>query len=157
MNTNRVTAALAAQALTNIQTAVATIRQNLPFLVHLTPEDRQGLFKLGVSRVGVLQQALAFAAQHPEALPAGFDAAEFAKDGALHGPLMTVCAQIAQLNEDCGDTAVALGADLSSAMLDLYAVAKANNRDGRYSTFCDAFKAGFARKSAKAPKVSKPA
>lgn len=149
MNTNKVSAVLTEQAITNIQTAVATIRQNLPFLVHLTPKERKELVRLPASRVGVLQQSLTFAAQQPQAMSVGFSAAEFAKDGALYGPYMGVFAQIAQLYEDCDDTAVALGADLASAMLDVYAIAKANNRDGRYSAFCDAFKAGYSRSPSK--------
>jgi hypothetical protein len=158
MNTNRISATLTAQALTNIQTAVATIRQNLPFFVHLTPEERHDLFKLGPGREAALQLALVFAAQHPEALGATFDATEFAKDGTLYAPYKTVVALIAQLHEDCQDTDLALGTDLSTEMLDVYAFAKAANRDGRYDTFCQGFKAAYARKAPKAsPAPAKPA
>lgn len=79
----------------------------------------------------------------------GFSAAEFANYGALFGPYMAIFAQISQLSEDCEDTAITPCSDLSSEMLDVYAVAKANNRNGQYSAFCDAFKADYSRSASK--------
>lgn len=140
-----VSAALAAQALTIITTAVATIRTNLPFLVSLTAEDRRNLPKMGAATQGIVQQALIFVAQNPTALPGTFDATEFAKDGALLTPLQTVAQLIAALNEDTQDTLLALNNDLFVAFLEVYAFAKANNRDGRYDAFINLVKGRFAR------------
>jgi hypothetical protein len=60
-----------------------------------------------------------------------------------------VVAAIAQLAEDVSDTDLALRNDLMLEFLDLYAFAKANNRDGRY----DAFIASVASRFARAPRT----
>jgi hypothetical protein len=142
---------------TNITTAIATIRTNLPFLLNLTPEQRQSLSHAGSSGQGVIQDALTFASQHPEALPATFNAAEFAKDGALLTPFAPVVAAIASLNEDVSDTMIALQADLYSELLDVYAFAKANNHNGAYNSFVDSVKGRFAKSPRKTTAAAKPA
>jgi hypothetical protein len=114
----------------------------LPFLVHLTLEERRRLVKAGDKSQSAVQAGLTFASQHPEALPSTFDAAEFAKDGALLDPLGQIAAAVASLNEDIQDTLLALNSDLMLEFLDLYAIAKANNRDGRYDTFIQPIKNG---------------
>jgi hypothetical protein len=145
MSKNNISATLAETAVTNINTAIATIRTNLPFLLNLTAAQRRDLQHAGSSGQGVIQSALDFVAQHPEALPATFDTAEFAKDGALLTPFAPIVTSIASLNEDVSDTMIALQADLYSEFLDVYAFAKANNRSGAYDTFINAVKGRFAR------------
>jgi hypothetical protein len=142
MEHNQVSAALTPANVTTITTAVASIRTALPFIVHLTPEERQKLVKAGDKSQGAIQAGLTFAQQHPEALPSNFDAVEFAKDGALLSPLSQVAAAVAQLNEDIQDTLLALNSDLMLEFLDLYAIAKANNRDGRYDSFIGPIRSG---------------
>jgi len=57
-------------------------------------------------------------------------------------PLGQIAAAVASLNEDIQDTLLALNSDLMLEFLDLYAIAKANNRDGRYDTFIQPIKNG---------------
>lgn len=145
MSNNRISSVLASGAVTNINTAIATIRTNLPFLVHLTKEERHDLVKAGEKRQGAVGLGRIFAAQHPEALPANFDAVEFAKDGTLFDAYAPVVAAIASLAEDVSDTDLALRNDLMLEFLDLYALAKANNRNGQYDAFLDSVATIFAR------------
>jgi len=152
MNQNLVSSTLAATAVTNINAALAAIRTNLPFLINLTPEDRKRLAHAASSGQGVIQDSLTFAAQHPEALPATFDAAEFAKDGALLASFGPIAASIAALAEDVSDTMVGLQSDLYAEFLDVYAFAKANNRGGAYNSYVDSVKGRFAR----SPKAKTP-
>lgn len=152
MSQNKVSAVLATTAVTNINTALATIRTNLPFLINLTPQERHDLAHAASGGQGVLLDSLTFAAQHPEALPATFNAAEFAKDGALLTPFAPVAAAVAQLNEDVSDTMIALQSDLYAEFLDVYAFAKANNRNGAYDAYVNAVKGRFA----KGPRQPKP-
>lgn len=149
MNQNLVSAELAAQAVTDINTALATIRTKLPFLINLTPEQRRNLKHAASSGQGVIQDSLTFVAQNPSAMPGDFDAAEFAKDGALLSAFGPVAASVAQLAEDVDDTFIALQADLYSEFLDVYAFAKANNRKGTYDTFVNSVKGRFAKTNAK--------
>lgn len=149
MSKNNISATLADTAVTNINAALAVIRTNLPFLVNLTPEQRHTLAHAGTSGQGVIQDSLTFAVQHPEALPASFNSAEFAKDGTLKTAYAPVVAAIALLNQDVTDTMISLQADLYSEFLDVYAFAQANNRNGAYDTFIQSVKSRFAH-SAKA-------
>ena len=142
MQNNQVSAALTPTNVTTITTAINTIRTTLPFLVHLTLEERRRLVKAGDKSQSAVQAGLTFAGQHPEALPTNFDAVEFAKDGALLTPLGQVAAAVESLNEDIQDTLLALNSDLMLEFLDLYAIAKANNRDGRYDSFIEPIRNG---------------
>jgi hypothetical protein len=146
---NKISAALTAAAVTNITGALATIRENLPFLINLTKEERQRLSH-AVGDQTFITLSLAFAAQHPEALPATFNLAEYAKDGALLTSYLPIFAALGQLFEDGSDTNIALGSDLYSASLDVYAFAKANNRNGAYDAYIDSVKARF-KKSPRTP------
>ncbi len=146
MSQNKVSSTLAATAAANITTAIATIRTNLPFLINLTKDERQSLPRAGDNSQAFLQASLTFVAQHPEALPANFNTAEFAKDGALLTPFSPVVAAIAQLNEDVQDTDLALNSDLFAQSLDVYAFAKANNRGGAYDAYVDSVKGRFAKR-----------
>ena len=145
MNQNKVSAVLAATAVTNITGAIAIIRANLPFLVNLSEAERQNMIKAGDASAGFIQSSLLFAAQHPEALLAGFSAVEYAKDGALLAPYSSIYGLISQLNTDCTDTLMALNSDLMGESLDVYAGARANNRGGNYSSYVDTAKAHFAK------------
>ena len=142
---NLVSADLTTQAVTAINAAVETIRTNLPFLINLTPSQRQTLAHASEAGQGVIQDSLTFVAQHPEAMPGTFDSAEFAKDGALLSVYAPVAAAIATLAEDVDDTMIALQSDLYGEFLDVYAFAQANNRNGAYDTFIQAVKGRFAR------------
>jgi hypothetical protein len=142
---NRISAVLAAQAVTNTQQAIATIRTNLPFLVQLNADDRQKMAHGGSKSQGVIQLGLDFTAQYPGALPADFNVAEFAKDGTLHDAFEALALSVGQLNDDIQGTLMVLNGELFLQFLDVYAYAKANNRDGRYNTFVNAVKVRFAK------------
>jgi hypothetical protein len=157
MSKNLISAALAAQAVTNITTAVATIRTNLPFLLNLTPAQRKSLSSITEASQGIVIATINFVAQHPEALPATFDVAEFNKDAALLAPLQQVASLIASLNTDTDDTLRALHGDLYSEFLDVYALAKAGNRSGAYDDYLNSVKSRFAKTPSAAAKAAKAA
>ncbi len=142
---NKVSATLAAQAVTNILAAYATIKTNLPFLINLTDDERAHLPHIGDKSAEVLNQTLQFVAQFPEALPATFSIAEFQKDGALFTPFESVVMASANSNQLISDTDLALRSDLLLAILDVYAYAKANNRNGAYDTYVNYMKGHFAK------------
>lgn len=151
MSQNKISAVLTPTNLTAITTAVATIRTNSP-LLNLTPAERRSLQSITETSQGVVLASLNFVAQHPEALPASFNTAEFNKDGALLAPLQQMASLIAQLHQDFDDTLRALHSDLYAEFLDVYAYAKANNRTGAYDEFINTVKVRFA-KSPRKPKT----
>lgn len=161
-NQNKVSAQLAAQAVTDILAAYATIKQKMPFLINLTADERAHLPHIGDKSGEVLTQTLNFVSQFPEALPATFSIAEFQKDGALFTPLETVAMASTQNDQLIQDTRLALRSDLLLAILDVYAFAKANNRTGAYDSYVSYMKDHFAKPrtaataAAKAAKAVKP-
>jgi hypothetical protein len=144
-NKNKVSAELVAQTLTEILAAFATIKEKLPFLINLTDDERAHLPHIGDKSGEVLTQTLNFVAQFPEALPATFNRAEFQKDGALFNSLESVAMASAQNNQMIQDTRLALRSDLLLAILDVYAFAKANNRNGAYDSYVNYMKGHFAK------------
>jgi hypothetical protein len=142
---NRISTVLAAQAVTNIQAAIATARTNLPFLVTLTSEERKTMAKGGSKSQGIIQLSLDFAAQNTTALPGDFNTVEYAKDGALHDQLEAISLAIAQLNEDVNDTLMVLNSELYLQSVAVYAFAKVNNRNGQYDSYINLLKPFFAR------------
>jgi hypothetical protein len=141
---NIVSAALTTQAVTNITTAVATIRTNLPFLLNLNAEQRKILQNITEASQGIVQATINFVAQHPEALPGTFNTTEFNKDAALLAPFQQVASLIAALNTDTDDTLRALHSDLYAETLDVYASAKVGNRAGAYNDYVNTVKTRFA-------------
>ncbi|HEX8187241.1 MAG TPA: hypothetical protein VF586_02750 [Pyrinomonadaceae bacterium] len=80
MPENRVSAALGEAERQNVLAAIQTIRENLPFLIDLTPEERRALPRFGDKSRGFVEQALVVAEQNRGILPP-------AKDSAFHAPL----------------------------------------------------------------------
>lgn len=140
---NIVSAALTAQAVTNITTAVATIRTNLPFLLNLTDAQRKSLRNVTEASQGIVDATINFVAQHPEALTGTFSIPEFNKDAALLAPFQPVASLIASLNTDVDDTLRALHSDLYAETLDVYAAAKVGNRAGAYNDYINIIKTRF--------------
>lgn len=83
MNQNKVSTTLSDADATAVLAALTTVRQKLPFLVDLTPEDRRNLPKMGDKSRGFVSAALTVAMQNGDLLPHSFDVAEFQRDADL--------------------------------------------------------------------------
>ena len=152
-NQNKVSAELTEAIVAEILAAFTTIRTKMPFLISLTDEDRAHLPHIGDKSAEALNQTLQFVNQFPEALPATFSIPEFKKDATLFNPLQSVVMASNEANRIINDTDLGLRSDLLLAILDVYAFAKANNRNGAYDTYVNYMKTHFAkpRKPAAAP------
>ena len=157
MEQNMVSYTMAEQAVTNIVTAIGVIRTNIPFLLHLEPQDRQTLPHVTPASQGTLEQASIFANANSGALPGDFPLAGFNQDFVLQKVFLPIATAIAQLNEEVQDTLLALNSDLYYGMLDIYAFAKAANRDGRYDTIVKTLKPFFSRPRKKVSTPTPPA
>lgn len=117
---NRISATLAAGAITAINGAIATIRTNLPFLMSLTPEERKKLPKLGDGRVALLEDALPLMVANPDLVPSYTQIAEVTKDGDLRDALDPIFNSIATLCQDVEDTEMIVGSELYNAIRGFY-------------------------------------
>jgi hypothetical protein len=76
MPENRISAALGDADRHAFLASFNAIREKLPFLIDLTPEERRALLKMGDKGRGFVSQALNFAEQNEDILPRSFDVVE---------------------------------------------------------------------------------
>ncbi len=127
MTENRISTTLTAADQRAIHGAIATIREKLPFLLDLTPEESKSLARMGDKSCAFVAKALEVAEGNPEILPRSFDTAEMRQDLELYKALYPIAMQLAQLSELVNDTMAIAGSEaLTSARL-VYKFAKASN------------------------------
>jgi hypothetical protein len=127
--------------------AINTIRQKLPFLIDLSPEDRRSLPRMGDKSRAFVSQALTIAQQNPDILPSSFDLQEMQKDVALSTALEPIRAALTQLQELVDDTYMAAGSDAYMAALLVYQYARAGSKGSALDNLLDGLGQRFARKS----------
>ncbi|MBV8860048.1 MAG: hypothetical protein JOZ02_24165 [Acidobacteria bacterium] len=151
MAQNRVSAVLGEAERQAVFAAIETIRQKLPFLIDLTPEERHTLLKLGDKSHGFVEQTLQLAEQNPGILPATFDVGEMRNDVELLTALSSVQAGLAQLMELVDDTVLAVGSDAYAAALIVYQFARAAGKGSALDAALEGLGQRFSRKSRGGP------
>ena len=156
MPVNRVSAQLGETERQAVFAAIQTIRQKLPFLIDLTPEERRTLPRSGDKSRGFVEQALQVAEQNPDILPRTFDVGEMRNDVELLSALSSVQTAVSQLNELVDDTVMAVGSEAYAAALVVYQFARAAGKGAALDSALDGLAQHFARKSRSAPASPTP-
>jgi hypothetical protein len=156
MAENRVSAVLTQTDLTNIATALDTIKSKLPFLIDLTPEQRHALLKLGEKSESFVTKSLDLATKNDSFLPRSFDVAEMQKDVNLYFALRSILGDLRRLTEGVDDTLLEVGSEAYTAALVVYRSAKDNGMGQSLDGDLDELGKKFARKSAKPAPEPKP-
>lgn len=156
MPDNRVSASLSQADRQAVLDALETIRQKLPFLIDLTPEERRTLPKMGDSSRGFVTQALTIATQNEDILPRSFDVNEMRGDLELLDSLRPILTALSQLFELVEDTYTAVGSEAYTSALLVYQFARAAGKGSALDGALDALGQRFARKSRSAPAPEKP-
>jgi hypothetical protein len=151
MPENRVSAQLGEAERQAVFAAIETIRQKLPFLIDLTPEERRALPKMGDKSRGFVTQALEVATLNPDMLPRSFDVGEMRNDVDLLNALTPVVSALAQLHELVEDTYIAVGSDAYGAALMVYQSARAAGKGSGLDSALDILGQRFTRKSRNTP------
>ena len=125
---DRIDATISQTDLDAILAAVKTIKTALPFLVDLSPDDRQALPKFGDKSLAFVQRAHDVARQDDSFLPRSFDVDAFGRDVALHARLGTVALALGRLAEHVDDTRMLVGAEAYAAALTAYDALKRSAR-----------------------------
>ena len=154
---NRISASLSQADQQAVLAAVNTIREKLPFLVDLTPEERHVLPKMGDSSRGFVSQALNVATQNADILPRSFDLDEMRKDLELLAALQPIMTALSQLSELVEDTHMAVGSEAYTSALFIYQCARSAGKGSALDGALDALGQRFARKTRSAPAVQKTA
>ena len=147
MPDNRISAKLSNTDQTAVLEAINTIRQKLPFLLDLTPEERRSLPRMGDKSRAFVTQALIIAEQNEDILPRSFDVGEMRKDVELVQALEPILPALAQLQELIEDTYIAVGSEAYAVTLAVYQYAKASGKGAALDKLLDALGQRFARKS----------
>ncbi len=136
-----------------VMTALATIKEKLPFLVDLSASERKTLPKMGDKSRAFVTKSLEVATQNPEFLPRSFDIEEMRKDVELFEALYPLLMSLTQIQELVDDTCLAVGSEAYAAALQVYNYAKASGQGAGLDTLVDELGQRFARKSrrSKAP------
>ena len=143
---NRVSATLTPVDKQAILKAIATIREKLPFLIDLTPDDRRSLPKMGDKSRAFVKKAAEIAQQNEGILPRAFDLDEMLRDVQLSEDLYPILLALGQLHELLDDTYLTVGSEAYAGALLIYNAAKMNNLGGLDDAL-DELGKRFARKS----------
>src|SRR5437868_2439621 len=128
MSENRIDATLSTSDQQAVMDAINTIREKLPFLIDLSPEERRALPKMGDKSRAFVSQALELAKQNSDFLPRSFDVEEMRKDVELAVALQPVMMALTQLQELVEDSYLAVGSEAYTAALVVYNYARSSGR-----------------------------
>jgi hypothetical protein len=152
MPDNRISAQLTPEDQAAILAAINTIRQKLPFVIDLTPEERRALPKMGDKSRAFVSQALEIAKQNSSFLPRSFDVEEMRRDVELTQRLEPITTALTQLQELVDDTYTAVGSEAYSAALIVYHYGRSSGEGAALDQLLDGMGQRFARKSRGTPK-----
>lgn len=107
--------ALTPQDLARLEAAIATIREVLPFLVSLTPVERQGMPKIGMRAQAFTEKAFSVAERHPELVPGRIDMSVARGQLALYGTLNKILQPLTELRERVYCTQMLAGSEAYTA------------------------------------------
>jgi hypothetical protein len=155
MSYQNISAKLTETDLQDIKAALATIEAKLPFLIHLTVEERRKLFKMGNKSLTFVSNSLTVAQSNPDILPARFDLDEFSSDYQLAITLTEVHFRLQQLTEKVDDTLMAVSSEAMTSSLTVYEYIKtaAKNTPG-LKAIADQLSERFKATRAKTPKAA---
>jgi hypothetical protein len=155
MPDNRVSAEITEADKQAVLAAVETIRQKLPFLIDLTPEQRRSLPKMGDKSRAFVGKALAVAQHNSNFLPRSFSVEEMARDAALVEALQPIMLSVTRLQEQLQDTYTEAGSEAYAAALVVYQYGRTSADGESLETLLDDMGQRFARKS-RSPQTPAP-
>jgi hypothetical protein len=130
LNSNQIDVVLSAEQEAGIVAAMDALELTVPFLVSLTPDDRQRLFKLGTRSEGFVAEALSAALQHPDHVPSALEVVKLQRDLALRQTLLPIVQRARLLYTKLNDTWMLAGADAMQSATAIYRVLRAQRGEG---------------------------
>ncbi|HEY9618115.1 MAG TPA: hypothetical protein V6C64_14815 [Microcoleaceae cyanobacterium] len=129
MTTRTVDAALSQQEIDRIIATLKTIRDQLPFLVGLSIQERRQLSKMGRKSQTFSVRALDMAVQHSDIMPRHLDIAAARRDVALFESLNPILQSVNHLRELLEDTQMLAGSEAYAAARLAYNSAKVSGKN----------------------------
>lgn len=120
MTNNLVNAVFATADQEWVLQALKSVNDRMPFLLGLTPEQRQSQAKMGDKTVAFVEKALRAAELNPTLIPAAVDVAGLRKDVELVRELLPVLDLLTKLHERVDDTVTETGSEAFATALEIY-------------------------------------
>ncbi len=121
---NQVSASLTAEQIKAMKNNVVSIKNQLNFLVNLTPQERQSYPKMADKTVAFVSKSLEYGKENPNLVPPYLDFKEFEKDMKLVADLQTILRPLRSLVDAIDDTVLLAGSEAYSAALTFYSSVK---------------------------------
>lgn len=121
---NYVSADITPAKVTESLNSIASVRNNLPFLLKLDTSVKRMLPALEDGRAPFVTKCLQYAQKEPKILPPFVDIAELNRDITLFNNLQNLAREINRLADMINDTRIAAGSDAYVAALSIYNSAK---------------------------------
>ena len=134
-----------ADTLAAIDAAITALEAGFAGLLALTPDQRQGLTKMGDKSEAFCRQAGHVFGDNPGVLPGNFDLAGYQRDLATLDALRPRLVRMGKLHQRGADTEMAIGSDLMTNALEGYAVFKVAGKGQGLDDARKALAARFAR------------
>ena len=128
MPQNIVSLTVSPERLAAVQQALASLEASLADLVELSVDQRIELVKMGPRSEAFVREGLMLLEANPELLPRSFDLDEMRRDLTALDTLRPLFHRLRRLSARADDTEMALGSDLTEAVLDGYRFAKAGGQ-----------------------------
>jgi hypothetical protein len=130
MKNDKHTTAIPEATITQVHSQISAIIQQLqPYIIALTPHERQTMLKMGDKSLAFVEKAHDYAADNPTLTPSYLDMAAFDVDFADAHGLWTVLTLVKQLEEAVEDTIMAAGSEAFHAALAFYHNVQAAAKD----------------------------
>jgi hypothetical protein len=126
---NLISLVLTDEQLSAIDSALATLEQNLTGLIALTSDQRRSLAKMGDKSEVFCRQTLKLLVQNPQVVPPSLNVAEAQADLAAFEQIGTFLMRLMRLSERAQDTSTALGSDLMQFALEGYGLLRVTGKN----------------------------
>ena len=123
-NENKISIIISEQKVLDALQVVNTLKEQLPGLVTLTPDERRAYLKMGDKSLAFVQKAQEYAALHPDLVPSFVDVAEMKKDIDAVIALQTIYRKLNELHSELDDTIMLAGSEAFTAALTFYNAAQ---------------------------------
>ncbi|MBL7765022.1 MAG: hypothetical protein JNJ58_02935 [Chitinophagaceae bacterium] len=108
MTYDNINVQMSATQLAQLKDAIHQVRNLLPFLINITPEEKKKLGRKAHDRLAFRKYSMQLALQRPELLPPSISMSEWSNDIALYDDLLPIYQNLQQLLEGLSDTLLAL-------------------------------------------------
>ncbi|MDP4209193.1 MAG: hypothetical protein Q8928_10305 [Bacteroidota bacterium] len=154
MKQNQISANISNETLTKAVALIDELESLFPFLLSLTPDEKQGGFRLGDANMSFLTKSRDYISLNPQHMPSFVDITETNNDINVATNLFTVTKKLAVLASKIEDTATQAGFESLASVLAYYnsvKLAARNNVPGAQAIYDD-LKTRFPGRSSTADK-----